>query len=55
MRILNFGLSGTTLTIFNSFGDSKEFACAAAVSQSVLRDISNLISVCSSKRPEREV
>lgn len=38
--------------VFNSFGDSNApFACAAAVSWSVLRDINILMSVCNTKRP----
>lgn len=54
--MLNFGASGTIVTIFSSFGDSSTpLACAAAVSQSVRRDIKIRMSVCRAIRPELEV
>lgn len=44
------------MTVFKSFGDSREFfACAAAVSQSGRREIKSFISVCKQRRPERLV
>lgn len=55
-RGLNFGFSGTIVTVFNSLGDSgAPFACAAAVSQSVRRDINIRMSPCKAKRPDRVV
>lgn len=55
-RGLNFGFSGTIVTVLSSLGDSSApLACAAAVSQSVRRDINIRISLCNARRPERVV
>jgi hypothetical protein len=44
------------VSVCNSFGDSSElFAWAAAVSQSVRRDINSLMSVCRYRRPDADV
>lgn len=56
MRSLNRGLSGITVTVRNSFGDSRApLACAAAVSWSVRLLISIRMSECNTRRPLRVV